>query len=98
MRVHRAVALSLGLGVALTLNGGRYVAEQILPAARAQETPAETLTAQLRRQGHRCEGPVNVERDAERSKPDEPVWVVKCTNASYRMRLIPHTAAHVEQI
>src|SRR5262245_19042934 len=98
MRVHPAVALSLGLAIALTLDGGWYVAEQILPAARAQETPAETLATQLRRQGHRCEGPVNVERDAERSKPDEPVWVVKCTIASYRIRLIPHTAAHVEQI
>ena len=69
-----------------------------LTEARSQEAPAEALAAQLRRQGHRCESPVNVERDAERSKPDELVWVIKCTNATYRMRLVPHQAALVEQI
>jgi hypothetical protein len=61
-----------------------------------QEMPAESLVAQLRRQGDRCDAPVNAERDAERSSPDELVWVMRCTNATYRMRLIPHMAAQVE--
>jgi hypothetical protein len=74
----------------------RSAARQLFPAAHAEE--AEALAAELRRQAHRCESPVNAERDAERSRPDETVWVVRCTNATYRMRLIPHQAAHVEQI
>lgn len=98
MKVNPRGFLFFGLTVALVSNsGGLYIAGQILPAAYAEQA-AEDLAVQLRRQGHRCEGPVNAERDAERSKPDEPVWVIKCTNATYRMRLIPHMAAHVEQI
>src|SRR5262245_1080826 len=96
MRVSLAVFLFLGLGLTLTSNDGRHLPQQIVVAAYGQEGAAESLAAQLRRQGHHCEGPVNAERDAERSKPDELVWVVKCTNATYRMRLIPHMAAHVE--
>src|SRR5262245_58959407 len=98
MRARLAMFPFFVLVIALALNVGGVVTEAILAAAQAQETPAGSLAAQWRRQGHRCEGPVNAERDAERSKPDEPVWLVRCTNASYRMRLIPHMAAHVEQI
>jgi len=98
MRAELALFPFIGLVIALTPNVGGVVTEPILPTAHAEEAAAESLAAQLRRQGHRCEGPVHAERDAERSKPDELVWVVKCTNASYRMRLIPHMAAQVEQI
>ena len=100
MRDNLVVFLFLSLAaIELTPNGAGYVAKQILPAAHAEEaTAAEVLAAQLRIQGHRCEGPVNAERDTERSKTDSAVWVIKCTNATYRMRLIPNMAAHVEQI
>src|SRR5262249_9640584 len=101
MKVDRqflTLLLSLGFAIALISKGGTYIAEQILLAAHAEEAPAESLAAQLRRQGHRCEGPVGAERDAGRSKPDEAVWVVRCANATYRMRLVPHMAAQVEQI
>jgi len=98
MRIHLAVFLFVGLTIELTANGASDVAGQILPAAHAQEAPAEVLAAQLRRQGHRCEGPVKAERDAELSRPDMAVWIIRCTNASYRMRLIPNMAAQVEQM
>jgi hypothetical protein len=98
MRAKLAIFSFFGLVIALTPNVGGFVTEPILPAAHAEEAALESLAAQLRRQGHRCDDPVHAERDAERSKPDELVWVIKCTNASYRMRLIPHMAAHVEQI
>ena len=81
------LALGVGLAVAPILNG-------IVRAA--DETPADSLAVQIRRQGHRCDGPLDAERDAKRSKPDMAVWVLKCTNATYRIQLIPHTAAHVE--
>ena len=66
--------------------------------ATDEVAPAESLAAQLRAQGFRCDRPVTAERDATRSKPDEAVWVVKCANASYRMRLIPDMAATVKPI
>jgi hypothetical protein len=67
-------------------------------AQAAEETPIEILAVQIRRQGHRCDHSLSAERDVERSKPDEPVWVLKCANAAYRIRLIPDQAASVEQI
>jgi hypothetical protein len=66
--------------------------------ASAQETPAQILAAQLRRQGHRCDAPVTAQRDSQLSKPDEAAWILKCVNASYRMRLIPDMAARIEQL
>jgi hypothetical protein len=98
MRASLAQYFFVGIALTVPWSGGRHVVEQILPAAHAQETPADSLSAQLRRQGHRCEGPIIAERDAELSKPDELVWVIRCANATYRMRLVPHMAAQVEQI
>jgi hypothetical protein len=37
-------------------------------------------------------------RDAQASKPDEEVWLLRCEGASYRVRLIPDMAARVERI
>ena len=76
--------------VALLVSGGRDAAAQV--------TPPETLAAQLRLQGHRCDEPVTAQRDAQLSKPDETVWNVRCGNASYRMRLTPDMAARVEKL
>jgi len=59
-------------------------------AARAEEvTPAETIAAQIRDQGFPCDGSLAAERDVEYSEPDEPVWILKCANATYRVRLFP---------
>ena len=68
------------------------------PRIASEEMPAESLAIQLHRQGYRCDAPVTAERDAGRSKPDEAVWVLKCANGSYRMRLVPHMAAVVEPL
>jgi hypothetical protein len=76
--------------VALLISGGRV--------AWAQAAPPETIAAQLRLQGHRCDEPVTAQRDAQLSKPDETVWNLKCGNASYRMRLTPDMAARIEKL
>lgn len=76
--------------VALVVSGDRV--------AWAQATPSETLAAQLRLQGHRCDEPVTAQQDAQLSKPDETVWNLKCGNASYRMRLTPDMAARIEKL
>jgi hypothetical protein len=77
------------------------VAATVWPfVARAQqpEMPAETIAAQVRLQGHRCDEPLSATRDTARSRPNEAVWVLKCANATYRLRLIPNMAARVEQL
>ena len=81
-----------------TLNGNSGTGLILLPAQAAEETPAERLAIQIRKQGYPCDKPISAERDAQRSKPDEAVWVLKCGNANYRMRLIPDMAAKVERL
>lgn len=72
----------------------------VVPTAFAagEETPKEIIAVQIRRQGFVCDNPQDAHRDTEASKPDEAVWVLRCDNASYRVRLIPDMAADVERI
>ena len=85
--------------ITFVLHGVGYNAVTVPFAAyAAEEMPAEVIAAQIRRQGYRCDGSLNAERDAERSKPHEAVWVLKCENATYRIRIVPNMAAQVEQL
>jgi hypothetical protein len=64
-------------------SGVRYKTVAVPAAYAAEETPAQMLAAQIRQQGYRCDESLSAERDAERSKPDGAVWVLKCENATY---------------
>lgn len=66
-------------------------------AARAQqpETPKDVLSAQVRLQGFTCEKALGAARDGKRSRPDRPVWVLRCSNASYRISRAPDMAAKI---
>jgi hypothetical protein len=67
--------------------------------AQAQvETPAEIIAVQIREQGYACDKAMSAKRDEKLSTPDEAAWVLKCENASYRVRLIPDMAAKVERL
>ena len=67
--------------------------------ARAQgETPQDVLAAQIRLQGFVCDKSLGAVRDRKRSKPDHPVWVLKCSNATYRVSRVPDMAAKVEPL
>jgi hypothetical protein len=67
-----------------------------LPAA-AQ--PAATDVAdQVRLQGYPCDGQAKVERDQSQSRPDEQAWILTCSNATYRVRLVPDMAAQIEKL
>jgi hypothetical protein len=65
-------------------------------AIAAEEMPAEIIAAQIRDQGYACEKAISAKRDGERS--DDAVWILKCQNATYRVRLVPDMAAHVERL
>lgn len=64
----------------------------------AQESPKEIVAAQIRAQGYACVAPQSAHRDTRASRPDQAVWLLKCKNATYRVRLVPDMAAGVEVI
>jgi hypothetical protein len=68
------------------------------PARAAGVTPKDMLAAQIRMQGVACDKPLSAVRDAKRSKPDHEVWVLKCSNATYRISRFPDMAAQVERL
>jgi hypothetical protein len=68
------------------------------PAAQAQEAPKDIVATQVRAQGHPCKDPLSAQRDQTASKPDQPVWLLQCQDASYRVRLIAGMAAQIERI
>ena len=67
-------------------------------AAAAQDGVKDVLAAQIRSQGIACEQPKNAVRDAKRSKPDFEVWVLQCSNATYRVSRYPDMAAKVVKL
>jgi hypothetical protein len=68
----------------------------ILPAQAADETSAEIIAVQIRDQGYACDKALSAKR--EHPELDDAVWILKCDNGSYRVRLIPDLAAKVEPL
>lgn len=66
--------------------------------AEDADSAKDDIAAQIRRQGYACDQPQSATRDTQASKPDEAVWVLRCEDASYRVRLMPDMAAQVERI
>ena len=64
----------------------------------AEETVQTMLAAQIRLQGFACEKALSAIKDRKRSKPDHEVWVLKCSNATYRVGRTPDLAANVERL
>ena len=84
-RLKKALVLALVLS-----SGGGLVAKA--------ETAKSTLAAQIRTQGFACDKPLRATRDTKLSRPNYAVWVLKCTNAIYRIGRYPNLAAQVEEI
>ena len=64
----------------------------------ATEQAKRILADQIREQGNTCERADEAHRDETLSKPDEPVWILKCSNAVYRIRLRGNMASEVEAV
>jgi hypothetical protein len=62
----------------------------------AIEQAKSILADQIRDQGYACDRAEEAHRDEALSKPDEPVWTLRCGNAVYRVRLRGGMAAEVE--
>ena len=83
-----------GLAVVAMLGSGLLASGH----ATAQDTPANIISDQIRRQGFPCDEPRQAKRDEEASKPNGAVWIMRCANTAYRVTLIPDMAAKVELI
>lgn len=73
----------------------------IAAPALAQSDAEQTwsiIAAQIRAQGYPCDKPLAASRDPDLSKPDRPVWTLRCEDATYRVRLAPGMAAGVERV
>jgi hypothetical protein len=94
----RLLALSTvgALGGALAL----YALDASLTEeAQAQtEAAASIIAVQIRKQGFACEKANGADRDTTASRPDTPVWILDCGNATYRVELVPNMAAKVERL
>jgi hypothetical protein len=77
--------------------GAAVVVVDLGGGAAVAETPKEIIAAHIRMQGFACHKPVSAERDRAASRPNEAVWLLKCKDYSYRVRLIPNMAADVAQ-
>ena len=67
-------------------------------ALALDETPKDIIAAHIRMQGFACDKPVSAEQDRGHSRPNEAVWLLKCEDRSYRVRLVPDMAADVRTV
>ncbi len=91
-------------GKALILSCGLLAGTQLIaPLAAEQDTSSganvnDLLAVQVREQGNSCDKPESAEQLKEQSQPDVEVWILKCENATYRVKLIPDMAAEIARI
>ncbi|MBR0782539.1 hypothetical protein [Bradyrhizobium iriomotense] len=69
-----------------------------ISAQGVAETLQGMLAAQIRSQGFTCDKPLGATKDAARSRADHGVWVLRCSNASYRVSRWPDMPAKVEPL
>ena len=66
--------------------------------AVAQEDPKDIVATAVRQNGHQCDNPQSAEPDPEHSAPDQKAWIIRCENASYRVKFMGDTGTVVEPI
>ncbi|AWO95308.1 MULTISPECIES: hypothetical protein [Bradyrhizobium] len=84
--------------LSLLVLAGTMVGSTTSRAETVQETLQSMLAVQIRSQGFVCDKALSTTVDRRRSKPDHGVWVLKCSNATYRISRAPDMAAKVEPI
>jgi hypothetical protein len=75
------------------------IAAEVAAAADPAEREAAMVTADaVRGQGFPCAEPVSAQRDPAASRPDEPVWILVCRDARYRVRFMGDKPAKIEPL
>jgi len=70
----------------------------ITTVSAADDPAAGIIAVQIREQGFPCNEAQSARHDLEASRPNEQVWILRCSNAAYRVRLVPNMAANVQRI
>lgn len=98
--MHKAPKL-LGLSLSLSFSLAA-VAALASPPVHAQRgarlTPKQSLAAEVRARGHACEEPLVARKDRLRSRQGHDEWVLTCSDARYRIVLVPNRAARITPI
>ena len=69
----------------------------VFPAgAQTDAAAGEVVAVQVRNQGQACAEPVSAKRDP--TADDDAVWTLTCTDAKYRVRLVPDQAAEIQKL
>jgi hypothetical protein len=89
---------SIFLAAAVALFSPAVQAQPATGTPVAAETLQSMLAVAIRAEGFTCDKPLRAARDAKRSRPDRGVWVLKCSNAMYRITRSPDIAAKVEPL
>jgi hypothetical protein len=92
----RTILVALALASLMSTNAPAQQGQ--IPGRAGAGTLKDTLAAQIRLQGFSCDRPLGARRDAKRSRPDYGVWVLKCSNATYRVKRAPDMSAKVERL
>ncbi len=66
--------------------------------AQSQAAILDALAAAVRQRGETCGKPLSAEEDKERSEPDRKAWVLRCDNATYRVKFMGDTGAEVVRL
>ena len=95
-------AVNLGWKLAAKLDGwgGEALLQSYSEERRPifQEVAEDFIAARIRMQGYACKHAQSAEHLRQASRPNEAVWMLRCDNATYRVRLVPDMAATVELI
>jgi hypothetical protein len=86
-RLHLQFRFLMVAAAVVGVGGGHAVAE----------TPEEIIAAKIRLHGFARDKPISAERDRAVSRPNEAVWLLKCEDHNYRVRLVPNMAADVSK-
>jgi len=88
----------MALALTSAPSGNALAQQQQTQGSSGVEGVKDMLAAQVRLQGVSCERPLGARKDARRSRPDHEVWVLRCSNATYRVGRAPDMAASIERL
>lgn len=96
--LHSTCRIMVAVGLITIGMAPSGLTQSALAQSADTETLKQMLAVQIRSQGYTCGQPLEAKQDQQLSKADHGVWVLKCSNATFRISRAPDMAAKVEQL
>jgi len=64
----------------------------------SQEDPTDIVAAAVRQRGYQCDQPGSAQPDPDNTLPDEKAWIIRCENATFRVKFMGDTGPRVEPV